>query len=126
MTPMIDVVFLLIIFFLLSSHLARQEAQLPLPLPIAESGQRAIDQEARVVVNLRLDGTIIVSGNSVSADELQSYLQQRMGRVGQDLQLRVRSHREVPYQYVKPVLLAAARAGLWNVHFAVIRGTSAE
>ena len=32
MTPMIDVVFLLIIFFLVSSHLAKQEVQMPLPL----------------------------------------------------------------------------------------------
>ncbi len=38
MTPMIDVVFLLIIFFLVSTHLAKQEAQLELPLPVAESG----------------------------------------------------------------------------------------
>ena len=36
---MIDVVFLLIIFFLVSSHLARQESQLPLPLPDAVSGE---------------------------------------------------------------------------------------
>ena len=39
MTPMIDVVFQLIIFFLLSSHLAKQETQFALPLPAAESGQ---------------------------------------------------------------------------------------
>ena len=37
MTPMIDVVFLLIIFFLVSSHLARQESRVPLELPDALS-----------------------------------------------------------------------------------------
>jgi len=40
MTPMIDVVFLLIIFFLVSSHLAQQETQLELDLPEATSGTR--------------------------------------------------------------------------------------
>ncbi|MBT6848587.1 MAG: biopolymer transporter ExbD, partial [Planctomycetaceae bacterium] len=40
MTPMIDVVFLLIIFFLVSSHLARQETQLELDLPEASSGEQ--------------------------------------------------------------------------------------
>ena len=39
MTPMIDVVFLLIIFFLVSSHLAKQEVHLELPLPAADSGE---------------------------------------------------------------------------------------
>ena len=37
MTPMIDIVFLLIIFFIVSSHLARQETQLELALPAASS-----------------------------------------------------------------------------------------
>ena len=48
MTPMIDVVFQLIIFFLLSSHLAKQETQLPLPLPEAISGRDLqLDDRAR-------------------------------------------------------------------------------
>ena len=38
MTPMIDVVFLLIIFFLVSSHLAKQESQMEIDLPNTESG----------------------------------------------------------------------------------------
>ena len=53
MTPMIDVVFLLIIFFLVSSHLARQEVQLDLDLPRAASGLRTPQDEARrIVVNV--------------------------------------------------------------------------
>ena len=43
LTPLIDVVFLLIIFFLVSSHLAKQEGQLELPLPEAESGSQLTD-----------------------------------------------------------------------------------
>ena len=39
MTPMIDVTFLLIIFFLVSSHLAQQELQVDLELPAAASGE---------------------------------------------------------------------------------------
>ena len=54
MTPMIDIVFLLIIFFLVSSHLARQETQLELDLPAAASGHRAEDDDRarRVIVNV--------------------------------------------------------------------------
>jgi len=67
MTPMIDVVFLLIIFFLVSSHLARQETQLELDLPEAASGQRAQEDDVRrVVVNVlglaRPEGRIQVGG----------------------------------------------------------------
>ncbi|NLE37816.1 MAG: biopolymer transporter ExbD, partial [Pirellulaceae bacterium] len=68
MTPMIDVVFLLIIFFLVSSHLARQEVQLELDLPAAVSGRQADEKEGvrRVVVNIlpeaRDDRRIMVGG----------------------------------------------------------------
>ena len=57
MAPLIDVVFLLIIFFLVSSHLAQQEVQLELDLPTAASGQSpGEDQTRRVVVNVLPDG----------------------------------------------------------------------
>jgi biopolymer transport protein ExbD len=121
MTPMIDVVFQLIIFFLLSSHLARQESHLPLPLPAASSGQRDGDQAARMVVNVRADGTLSVAGQTLSVEQLQAALERRREAAGQDLQLRIRSHREVAYRFVEPVMLTAARAGIWNIHFAVVR-----
>jgi len=63
MTPMIDVVFLLIIFFLVSSHLQRQETQQELDLPVA---QASIEDEAkptpRVTINVLEDGSMVVSG----------------------------------------------------------------
>ena len=66
MTPMIDVVFLLIIFFLVSSHLAKQEVQMQLPLPTAESGnQRVEDDVPRLTVNVLSDGTLMLSGRHV-------------------------------------------------------------
>ena len=68
MTPMIDVVFQLIIFFLLSSHLAKQETQLPLPLPTAGSGQAEQDSDRpRLTVNVLADGTLLVAGHVVAA-----------------------------------------------------------
>ena len=59
MTPMIDVVFLLIIFFLVSSHLSKQESQMELALPGAASGQDDIDQQTpRITVNVKADGSV--------------------------------------------------------------------
>ena len=122
MTPMIDVVFLLIIFFLVSSHLAKQEAQMQLPLPVADSGQEAAeDTLPRVTVNVMSDGGLMVSGRRVEANELLARLQQRLAEVGQDLEVRIRGDRQVDYQHVEPIMLACARSGIWNVTFAVYR-----
>ena len=38
-----------------------------------------------------------------------------------DQEVRIRSDRSVPYRFVEPVMIACARAGAWNVTFAVIR-----
>ncbi|RCS40732.1 biopolymer transporter ExbD [Bremerella cremea] len=122
MTPMIDVVFLLIIFFLVSSHLAKQESQLPLPLPTAESGQEIIDdQQPRVVVNIGADGSLSLAGHRVPPAELKERLVVERERIGEALEVRIRCDRETPFANVKPVMLAAAQAGIWNVAFSVIR-----
>ena len=122
MTPMIDVVFLLIIFFLVSSHLAKQESQMPLPLPQAISGSQAVnDEKPRVVVNVRGDGQIILAGRQIPVEQLQQRLQNELSHSNQDLEIRIRGDRNVPYQFVEPILLAAARSGIWNVKIAVYR-----
>ena len=119
MTPMIDVVFLLIIFFLVSSHLARQESQLPLPLPTAESGQETTDSgRDRVVVNVTAEGSLKLSGRDVSTDELSRRLANEVAG-SRELEVRIRSDRNVPFQHIQPVLRAVSGSGVSNVTFAV-------
>lgn len=122
MTPMIDVVFLLIIFFLVSSHLAKQEAQMELPLPVAESGSMESEAESRrVTVNVRHDGQLLLAGRAVRPTELVERLRDKSADAGTDLEVRIRSDRAVEYRYVEPIMLACARSGIWNVTFAVYR-----
>jgi biopolymer transport protein ExbD len=122
MTPMIDVVFQLIIFFLLSSHLARQETHLPLPLPAADSGMvEAADNQPRLTVNVLADGTLLVANRPISPGDLVSLLRNRRAMHGDELEVRIRGDRDVLYSRIDPVLLACAKAGIWNVAYAVMR-----
>ena len=129
MTPMIDIVFLLIIFFLVSSHLARQEIQLELDLPDATSGEPAEEDEARrVVVNVlpetRPEGGIQVGGTVMDARRLAQvirYESDQAKREAKDLEVRIRSDRRVPYGMIEPMLLACQEAGVWNVTVAVTK-----
>jgi biopolymer transport protein ExbD len=122
MTPLIDVVFLLIIFFLVSSHLARQETQLDLNLPTAASGREAeVESRPRVSVNVTAAGQIMLGSAEARPDELAERLRYERDRSGDDLEVRIRSDRAVPYGVVEPVLLACADAGIWNVTFAVYK-----
>ena len=122
MTPLIDVVFLLIIFFLVSSHLARQETQLELNLPAAASGREATAEgRPRVSVNVLADGRIMLGSAESRPAEITERLRFERQRSGDDLEVRIRSDRTVPYGIVEPVLLACADAGIWNVTFAVYK-----
>ena len=127
MTPMIDVVFLLIIFFLVSSHLARQETQLELDLPDAASGEPVREDEVRrVVVNVlpeqQPEGRIQIGGKVINADQLTELIDYESRRAEQDLEVRIRSDRRVPYRVIEPIMIACARAGVWRVTFAVVAG----
>jgi biopolymer transport protein ExbD len=122
MTPMIDVVFLLIIFFLVSSHLAKQETQMELDLPIADSSTKPGGQETpRMTINVLDDGSLLLAGRRVRPGDLQQRFREKLAGAGEHLEVRIRSDRGVAYRDVEPVLLACARAGIWNVTFAVYR-----
>ena len=127
MTPMIDVVFQLIIFFLVSSHLAKQEVNLKLPLPEAASGETETDPNApRLTVNVLGDGSLLLAGRTIPAQEVRQRLRDRLDELGPDVEVRIRSHRDVPYESVEPLLVACAKAGVWNVTFAVYEEKSSS
>ena len=122
MTPMIDVVFLLIIFFLVSSHLAQQEVHMQLDLPAAGNSQELLDVEKpSLVVNVTATRKLLVRGHALTPGELENQLKQAVLKDGQDLEVRIRSDQQVPYEVVEPIMLSCARAGIWNVSFAVFR-----
>ena len=122
MTPMIDVVFLLIIFFLVSSHLVRQEKNTNLALPIAPTAEEDNNPNiSRLTVNVETDGTLIVSGRKVSTDRLEAILNSERETKGEDFEVRIRASRLARYASVEPVMLASTRAKIWNVSYAVYR-----
>lgn len=127
MTPMIDVVFQLIIFFLVTNHLVKQEEQLQLPLPVAASGSEPVEEDIpRLTINVLEDGTLMLAGRTLTPDDLRNRLRDKVREIGTSLQVRIRSDRGVPYRFVEPILLACAGAGVWDVSFAVYRAEDAS
>lgn len=125
-TPLIDVVFLLIIFFLVASHFVRSETLEPVRLPEATPNKQQ-PQEAprRLIVTITADETLLVAGNAVSLPDVEQMILAGLpsrsaseGRGG--FEVRIRADRSVPYRIVEPILLACARSGVTDVKFAVI------
>jgi len=121
MTPMIDVVFLLIIFFLVSSHLAQRENRIELDLPVAAKGQEDLPSESRrITVNVLANGTILVAGREVAVTSLAQIFGDATKIDSDNVQIRIRGDRSVTYDKVSPIMKSAVDAGIWNVTFAVV------
>ena len=125
MTPMIDVVFLLIIFFLVSSHLQKQEAHAELDLPAAETGVENSESDSRILtVNISSKPTgfqIAFGSRVVPPAKLMFQLQRELERSQGNLEIRIRGDRSIPYRVIEPILASCANLNIWNVQFAVIR-----
>ena len=121
MTPMIDVVFLLIIFFLVASHFSRQENFVDVDLPQASTGENAQDDETqRLTLSIPKTGSIFVGSRELPDADVEALLRAEKARVPEGFQLRIRAGRKVPFQTIQPVLLMAARCGVYDIQFAVM------
>lgn len=121
-TPLIDIVFLLIIFFLAASHFVRSEMLEAVELPRASQVEQS-EREAprRLVVTITDDDSLHVGGREVDLDRVEQLIVEGRQDGKTDFVVRLRSDRVVAYRIVEPVMLACARAGVSNVKFAVIR-----
>ncbi len=119
MTPMIDVVFLLIIFFLVSSHLAKQESRLPLDLPVA--GATTIEDaiEKRLSINVDESGQIQVGSAAVPSSRLAELLGQYQSDHDGATAVRLRMDKTLPYRVIEPLLRQVAAVGITDITFAV-------
>ena len=111
-TPLIDVVFLLVIFFLVTAHFAQHEQVEAVELPRASEVSEGPETPRRMNVSITRDGSLFVKGRQLSEADLATLLRENTKRSSADYEVRIRSDQSVPYAQVEPVLLAALRAGV--------------
>jgi len=110
LTPMLDVVFLLLIFFMLTSIFAKP--LLPLDLPEASTGQ--ISTEPDITVSISRDGIVYVNEDEVPATRLAALLTELFaGKMARDISLR--SDQGVPFGRVVEIMDLAKQAGAENI-----------
>lgn len=118
-TPLIDVVFLLVIFFLVASHFARSEPTEPVDLPAAT--QTAADEHPRrLIITVLEDGTYLVGGREVTLDAIELMIVQGAQRDPQNYAVRLRGDRNAPYEWIEPIMLMCPRHGITDFGFNVL------
>lgn len=111
-TPLIDVVMCLIIFYLLVFRLAVQR-QANVDLPATGVGITAEVSSAIVIVVTGSPTRILVEGQEVAPQDLARVLQAR--GAGRDQPVQIRADRTLPYAAIAPVVEACRAAGVAGV-----------
>jgi len=120
LTPLIDVIFNLIIFFLAAAHFARNEPVTDVELPAAKPRDVETESPRRLTVTVAVGPTFSVGAEEQPRDVIEAMIAtQANDKAGRPLELRIRSDRAVPFGEIEPLLVAAARSGVQDVKFAV-------
>ena len=128
MTPMIDIVFLLIIFFMVGTkftELSESEKEIPLDVPEVGKVDALTAAPKKRVINVYEDGTITIDGNYVSLVQLQNELiaaKQQYDQLG----VVVRGDGNSLHQNVTEVLATCRRANITDLGISVRVAQNAE
>ena len=121
LTPMIDVVFLLLIFFMVATTFLDPEREIDIDLPEAESGEASETVPDELVINVLKDGGLVLSGQPVDMEGLRSALE-RAARSDPDTPVTIRGDREALHEAIVGVMDACGAQGLTNLAIGTLDG----
>ncbi len=98
MTPLIDVVFLLLIFFLVASRLSQEDRELDIPLPSAANAMPMTVEPQEMIVNIDQSGAIVVNSQVLNDEQFESLLLQSLADNPLGQAVLIRADRRVPLQ----------------------------
>lgn len=120
LTPMIDVVFLLLIFFLVATRLAEEERELDLQLPSASEARPLVFKPKDIELNIDRNGRYSLSpGQAVGLAELEAALSRAAVDNPLTQSVVIRADRECSWNHVAQALNVCYRAGLRDVKSSV-------
>ncbi len=125
LAPMIDIVFLLLIFFIVTWQFTRSETELDVSVPTAEEGSELTRPRGEIIINILADGTIRVDSATLDLPQLQERLAS-IAKQFENQPVRIRGDGKIYYQRIVDVINTCQKAGIWNISFATQRPAPAE
>ncbi|MFD2255370.1 ExbD/TolR family protein [Luteolibacter algae] len=125
LAPMIDIVFLLLIFFIVTWQFTRSETELSVSVPTAQEGAEPERQRGEIVINVLADSTVRIEGTTVDLEQLHEKLASIAAQF-ENQPVRIRGDGGVAYQRIVEVIDTCQKAGIWNISFATQRPTPSQ
>ncbi len=117
MTSMLDVIFLLLCFFVTVSVFSQWESEISIKLPNAKTAQEPERLPGEIIVNLTKEGKVRVNGGDMLLSELKSRLA-KISRFYPGQPVIIRADKEVKYESLVEVIDTCREADVWNFSLA--------
>lgn len=111
LTPIIDMVFLLLIFFLVATTFHQTEREMKVALPVASSAGPISAALRELVVNVDADGQIIVAGRAMDGDTLRQMVSDAV-KLNPQQKVTVRGDKRAAYAHIVRVLDICKGSGI--------------
>ncbi|TWU50764.1 Biopolymer transport protein ExbD [Rubripirellula tenax] len=125
LTPLIDVVFLLLIFFLVTSEFEDEERRLNIVLPSATSAVPMTGKPREVIIDVDAEGVIYLGGEVTSLEGLQGLLERAVASNPTNQTVVIRADRETAFQPVVSVMDICNRTGVTDYSVTTQEGPGA-
>ena len=120
LAPMIDVLLLLLCFFIISWQFSKSETELNVSVPTAQEGAEPERVRGEIIINVLADGAIRVEGQGVDRQQLFDKLS-AIAKQYKNQPVRIRGDASVGFQRIVEVIDTCQKAGIWNISFATQR-----
>jgi biopolymer transport protein ExbD len=116
LAPMIDMTFLLLIFFMVTTKITKEQVKVDIKLPTASNATIPDDLSNRDIISIDGDGNYHIGQKPASKKELTAHLKERF-KVTPPLRIYVRADQNTPGKQIKELMRIASEAGAVNVIF---------
>jgi len=117
LAPMIDVVFLLLCFFMTTTLYSQWETEVDITLPTAATGETLQRLAGEIIINVYPDGRYVVNGRTLSSEDLGDLLL-KISDLYPGQPVVVRGDEETNYRYIMDVMDRCRQADIFNISFA--------
>ena len=117
MASLMDVVFLLLCFFITSSVFSQWETEVAITLPTAKSATIPGRMPGEIILNLNAQGDVSVNGQVLTLEDVTA----RLARIAENFPgqpVVIRADKTVPYEKLMSLIDACRSANVWNFSLA--------
>lgn len=122
LTPLIDVVFLLLIFFLVTSEFEEEERRMDIVLPTATSAVPMVSKPREIVIDIDANGQAYMRGQATEIENLEQLLRSAAASNPTNQTVVIRADRSTSFQPVVSVMDVCNRAGISDYSVTTLEG----